>query len=113
MLRISGCGMNVSEFDYNLPLELIAQMPADKRENSRMMVLLRGQNVIEHRHFYDIIDYLDENDLLVLNDTKVLPARLFGTKETGGKLEVFLLEAIEHSPRHLREREELLSEERT
>ena len=85
--------MNISEFDYNLPSELIAQMPADKRENSRMMVLHRGQKTFEHRHFYDIVNYLGKNDLLVLNDTKVLPARLFGTKETGGRLEIFLLEA--------------------
>ena len=86
--------MNISEFDYNLPEELIAQMPADKRENSRMMVLNRQNHTIEHKHFYDITDYLTENDILVLNNTKVIPARLFGTKEeTGAKIEVFLLEA--------------------
>lgn len=85
--------MNISEFDYKLPEELIAQMPANKRQNSRMMVLHRLTHQIEHKHFFDIVDYFDENDLIVLNDTKVLPARLFGTKETGGKLEVFLLEA--------------------
>lgn len=86
--------MNISEFDYELPENLIAQMPADKRENSRMMVLNRADKSIEHRHFYDIVNYLGENDLLVLNDTKVLPARLFGTKrETGAKIEVFLLNA--------------------
>ena len=87
--------MNISEFDYNLPESLIAQMPADKRENSRMMVLHRNGHVIEHKYFYDIVDYFDENDFLVLNDTKVLPARLFGVKaETGAKIEVFLLNAI-------------------
>ena len=86
--------MNISEFDYNLPEELIAQMPADKRENSRMMVLNRQNHTIEHKHFFDIVNYLDENDVLVLNNTKVIPARLFGTKEeTGAKIEVFLLEA--------------------
>ena len=86
--------MNISEFDYNLPDELIAQMPADKRENSRMMVLNRQNHTIEHKHFFDIVNYLDENDVLVLNNTKVIPARLFGTKEeTGAKIEVFLLEA--------------------
>ena len=84
--------MLVSEFDYELPEELIAQMPADKRENSRMMVLNRENQTIEHKHFYDIVDLLDENTLLVLNNTKVLPARLYGTKETGAKIEVFLLE---------------------
>ena len=84
--------MNISEFDYELPLDLIAQMPADKRENSRMMVLDKQNHLISHKHFFDIVDYLDENDLLVLNDTKVIPARLFGIKEeTGAKIEVFLL----------------------
>ena len=84
--------MNISEFDYELPVDLIAQMPADKRENSRMMVLDRVNHSISHKHFFDIVDYLDDNDVLVLNDTKVIPARLFGTKEeTGAKIEVFLL----------------------
>ncbi|MBP3821032.1 tRNA preQ1(34) S-adenosylmethionine ribosyltransferase-isomerase QueA [bacterium] len=84
--------MKISEFDYYLPEELIAQMPADKRDNSRMMVLHRASQSIEHKHFYDILDYLDENDLLVLNNTKVIPARLFGKKEgTGAKIEVLLL----------------------
>ena len=87
--------MLVSEFDYNLPEELIAQMPADKRENSRMLVLNRSNQTIEHKHFYDIVDYLDDNTLLVLNNTKVIPARLYGTKETGAKIEVFLLESKE------------------
>lgn len=86
--------MNISEFDYNLPEELIAQMPADKRENSKMMVLNKQNHTIEHKHFFDIVDYLNENDVLVLNNTKVIPARLFGVKEeTGAKIEVFLLEA--------------------
>lgn len=84
--------MNISDFNYELPEELIAQMPADKRENSRMMVLNRVNHSIEHKHFFDITDYLDENDVLVLNNTKVLPARLFGTKEeTGAKIEILLL----------------------
>lgn len=85
--------MNISEFDYELPEELIAQMPADKRENSKMLVLDKEKQTIEHKHFFDITDYLDENCLLVLNNTKVLPARLYGTKDTGAKIEVFLLEA--------------------
>ena len=85
--------MNISEFDYELPEELIAQMPADKRENSRMMVLDKEHQTIEHKHFFDIVNYLDDNCLLVLNNTKVLPARLYGTKDTGAKIEVFLLEA--------------------
>ena len=85
--------MNISEFDYNLPEELIAQMPADKRENSKMLVLNRNDKTIEHKHSFDIVDYLDENTILVLNNTKVIPARLYGTKESGGKIEVFLLES--------------------
>lgn len=88
-----GIKMNISEFDYELPEELIAQMPADKRENSRMLVLDKELKTIDHKHFYDITDYLDKNTLLVLNNTKVLPARLYGTKDTGAKIEVFLLEA--------------------
>ncbi len=85
--------MNISEFDYELPEELIAQMPADKRENSKMLVLDKDSKTIEHKHFFDIVNYLDKNCLLVLNNTKVLPARLYGTKDTGAKIEVFLLEA--------------------
>ena len=88
--------MNISDFDYELPEELIAQMPADKRENSRMMVLNRNNHSVEHKHFFDITDYLDNNDVLVLNNTKVLPARLYGTKEeTGAKIEVLLLNPSE------------------
>ena len=88
--------MLLSEYDYNLPEELIAQMPADKRENSRMMVLSRKDRTISHKHFYDIIDLIDKDTLLVMNNTKVLPARLIGHKETGAKIEVFLLKQIEN-----------------
>ena len=87
--------MNISEFDYNLPEELIAQMPSDKREHSKMLVLDRKNKTIEHKHFYDIVDYIDENSILVLNNTKVLPARLYGKKDTGANIEVFLLEKDE------------------
>ena len=83
--------MLLSEYDYNLPEELIAQVPADKRENSRMLVLNRKGQTIEHKHFYDIVDLLDNDVLLVMNNTKVLPARLIGYKDTGAKIEVFLL----------------------
>ena len=87
--------MLVSEFDYNLPENLIAQIPADKRENSKMMVLERNTNKIQHKHFFDIVDLIDENSILVLNNTKVMPARLYGTKEeTGAKIEVFLLKQL-------------------
>lgn len=89
--------MNISEFDYILPEELIAQMPSDKRDNSKMLVLDRNKQTIEHKHFYDIVDYIDENSILVLNNTKVLPARLYGKKDTGANIEVFLLEKAENS----------------
>ncbi len=84
--------MKLSDFYYELPEELIAQMPADKRENSRMMVLNRDNQSITHKHFYDIADLIGPDTLLVLNNTKVLPARLIGKKDTGAKIEVFLLE---------------------
>ena len=88
--------MLVSDFDYELPEELIAQLPADKRENSKMMVLERSSHKIQHKHFYDIVDLIDENSILVLNNTKVMPARLYGMKEeTGAKIEVFLLKQLE------------------
>lgn len=89
--------MNISEYDYYLPEELIAQMPSDRRENSKMMVLNKQNHTIEHKHFFDIVDYLDDNCILVLNNTKVLPARLYGHKETGAKIEVFLLESTTNS----------------
>ena len=88
--------MLLSEFDYILPEELIAQTPAQKRENSRMMVLNKGNQSIQHKHFYDIVDLLDENDVLILNNTKVIPARLYGNKDTGAKIEVFLLKEKEN-----------------
>ena len=83
--------MLLSDYDYNLPEDLIAQMPADKRENSRMMVLDRKNGTITHKHFYDIVDILEKDTLLVMNNTRVLPARLIGHKDTGAKIEVFLL----------------------
>lgn len=89
--------MQLSDFDYELPEELIAQKPASKRTQSKMMVLDKASKNIEHKHFFDIVDYLDENDVLVLNDTKVFPARLLGQKITGANVEVFLLK--EHEPR--------------
>ncbi len=83
--------MKVEEFDYHLPQELIAQYPVQPRDASRMMVLRRSEKSIEHRVFREIVDILDDSYILVLNDTKVIPARLFGIKrETGAKVEVFL-----------------------
>lgn len=87
--------MLLSEYDYDLPEELIAQLPADKRENSRMLVLNRDKHSVSHKHFYDIVDLIEPDSLLVLNNTKVLPARLYGTKETGAKIEIFLLKQLE------------------
>jgi len=87
--------MKVSEFNYNLPEELIAQTPIEKRDMSRLMVLDRENKTIEHKIFKDILDYLEEGDCLVINNTKVLPARLYGKKETGANVEFLLLNNIE------------------
>ena len=87
--------MKLSDFDYELDESLIAQMPSQKRENSRLMHLVRNNNLIEHKHFYDIVDILGENDFLVLNNTKVIPARIYGKKVTGANIEIFLLKEIE------------------
>ena len=88
--------MELTEFDYNLNEELIAQTPLKKRDASRLMVLDKKTGEIEHKHFPDILDYLEKGDTLVLNNTKVLPARLIGTKEeTNAVIEVLLLHNIE------------------
>ena len=88
--------MRVEDFDYNLPEELIAQTPLTQRDASRLLVLDKKTGDIEHKHFSDIINYLNEGDTLVLNDTKVLPARLIGVKEeTGAVIEVLLLKNTE------------------
>ncbi len=87
--------MKTDDFDYYLPEELIAQTPLEKRDESRLMVLDRKTGEITHDKFYDIINYLDKDDVLVLNDTKVLPARIIGTKEdTGAVIELLLLKNI-------------------
>jgi len=83
--------MNISEYDYNLPEELIAQTPIKKRDESRLMILNKENQTIEHKKFKDIINYLEEGDCLVINETKVLPARLYGKKETGANVEFLLL----------------------
>ena len=87
--------MKVSEFNYNLPEELIAQVPLEKRDESRLMVLDREKQTIEHKTFKDIIDYLEPGDCLVRNNTKVIPARIYGKKETGANVEFLLLNNIE------------------
>ena len=80
--------MKVSDFNYELPEELIAQTPIEKRDESRLMVLNRERKTIEHRKFKDIIEYLEPGDVLVRNNTKVIPARLYGVKETGAKITI-------------------------
>lgn len=87
--------MKVSEFNYELPEELIAQVPLEKRDESRLMILNREKQTIEHKHFKDIIDYLEPGDCLVRNNTKVIPARIYGIKETGAHVEFLLLNHIE------------------
>ena len=88
--------MLLSDFDYYLPEELIAQSPLEKRDEARLMVLDKKSGEIKHKKFYDIIDYLNKGDTLVLNDTKVLPARLIGTKDdTGAVIEILLLKNIQ------------------
>ena len=87
--------MQVSEFNYDLPEELIAQVPIEKRDESRLMVLNRDKQTIEHKKFKDIIDFLEPGDVLVRNNTKVIPARIYGKKETGANVEFLLLNNIE------------------
>ena len=87
--------MKVSDFNYNLPEELIAQVPLEKRDESRLMILNREKQTIEHKVFKDIIDYLEPGDCLVRNNTKVIPARIYGKKETGAHVEFLLLNNIE------------------
>ncbi len=87
--------MKVSEFNYNLPEELIAQTPIKNRDKSRLMILDRKRETIEHKIFRDILDYLQPGDCLVRNNTKVIPARLYGKKETGANVEFLLLNRIE------------------
>lgn len=87
--------MKVSDFNYNLPEELIAQVPIKKRDESRLMVLDKKSKTVEHKHFYDILDYWEPGDCLVRNNTKVIPARLYGKKETGANVEFLILNNIE------------------
>ncbi len=86
--------MKLSDFMYDLPEERIAQTPVEPRDHSRLMVLHRSDNSIEHRHFYDIIDYLNPGDALVINETRVIPARLIGERPSGGACEILLLKQL-------------------
>ena len=83
--------MLVTDFDYELPKERIAQHPMEPRDHSRLLVVDKNTGELEHKHFYDLVDYLRPGDLLVFNDTRVIPARLHGFKDTGAHVEVFLL----------------------
>ncbi len=88
--------MKITDFDYTLPEELIAQTPMEQRDGCRLMVLNRSEKTVEHRHFYDILDYVNPGDCLVLNDSRVIPARMYGLKEgTGAHIELLLIKRIE------------------
>ena len=92
--------MKLSQYKYNLPQELIAKFPADNRDESRLMVINRKTKQIEHKVFKDVINYFDEGDVFVFNNTKVFPARLYGNKEkTGAEIEVFLLRELNREQR--------------
>ena len=87
--------MKLSHFQFNLPKELLAEFPAENRDESRLMVIDRQKQTIEHKMFKDVINYFDDGDVLILNNTKVFPARLYGNKEkTGARIEVFLLREL-------------------
>src|SRR3978361_788122 len=87
--------MKLSQFRFDLPLNLIAQNPTKRREDSRLMVVERKTGKIENKHFRDILDYFDDKDVFVVNNTKVFPARMYGRKEkTGAKIKVFLLREL-------------------
>ena len=92
--------MKLSHFNFDLPDELLAEYPADHRDEARLMVLDRANQTIEHKLFKDVIDYFDEGDVMILNNTKVFPARLYGNKEkTGARIEVFLLRELNQDQR--------------
>ncbi|MGZ6213088.1 MAG: S-adenosylmethionine:tRNA ribosyltransferase-isomerase, partial [Candidatus Binataceae bacterium] len=90
--------MRLSELDYNLPPELIAQEPLLRRDEARLMVLDRRGGTIEHSRFYKLGDFLRDGDLLVLNDTRVFPARLFARKPTGGAIELLMVRRVDEPP---------------
>ena len=93
-------GMKLSQFNFDLPKELLAEHPSENRDEARLMVLNRKERTIEHKQFKDLIDYFDPKDVMVLNNTKVFPARLYGNKEkTGARIEVFLLRELNASTR--------------
>ena len=87
--------MKLQQFDYQLPPELIAQTPAEPRDASRLMVVRRQTGEISHHVFSDVLDFFDSGDILIANDSRVIPARLFGRKSTGGKVEILLLKPLD------------------
>ncbi len=89
--------MKTSDFYYDLPKELIAQTPVEPRDSSRLMVIDRNNKTLEHKHFYDIVDYLNEGDCLIVNDSRVLPARIYGKKATGANVEFLLLSQVRNN----------------
>ena len=92
--------MKLTQFKFNLPKDLVAEYPSEERDEARLMVVDVSKGTIEHRVFKDIIDYFDEGDVMVLNDTRVFPARLYGNKEkTGARIEVFLLRELNKEQR--------------
>ena len=89
----------LSNYNYDIPQELIAQVPAEKRSSSKLIILNRKDKTIQHKNFFDIINILTENDCLVINTTKVVPARLYGKKSTGGKVEILFLNPMQEGPK--------------
>ena len=88
----------LSDYDYFLPEELIGQKPREPRDSAKLMLIDRKNESVEHKNFYNIIDYLQKGDVLVRNATKVIPARIFGHKDTGGVLEILLTKRISKTP---------------
>jgi S-adenosylmethionine:tRNA ribosyltransferase-isomerase len=119
--KLSGDPILISDYDYELPPELIAQTPLERRDNSRLLVLDRARDQLEHHTFRDILDYLTPDDLLVVNDSRVIPARLHGWRPTGGQAEILLLrplgegrwEALVRPGRRLRPGSEIVLADRT
>ncbi|MGC8913282.1 MAG: tRNA preQ1(34) S-adenosylmethionine ribosyltransferase-isomerase QueA [Thermoplasmata archaeon] len=87
--------MKIAEFDFALPKELIAQEPAKPRDNARLLVIWKNNSRIEHRRFYEIVDYFESGDVIVMNDTKVVPVKIDAVKETGGRVRIILLKKID------------------
>lgn len=100
MLPLNEKRLLLSDFDYTLPADLIAQQPIEPRDHSRLLVVHRNNDQLEHKHFYDIVDYLVPGDVLVINTSKVIKARLHGTKPTGGMIEIFLLTPLNNNHWH-------------